>query len=292
MKSTSFIKFLFYFSKEQRIGILVLFFVIVILQITFCITDFNQPHHISLEEKQWISLGKKSKAISNSNSSPIYKVYPFNPNFISDEKAYRYGMTLEQIKRLRNFRNQGKFANSVKEFQMITGISDSVLNAMAPHFKFPEWVTNPSSNYFKSKWKEFPKKETLKVLDINLATKEDLMKVVGIGDAISDRIIKQKELLGGFVSMDQMEEIWGLSPEVIYDLNKYFLIKSNPDIKKININSASIKELGQFYYFRYPISKNIVSYRSMNGDIKIEDLTNIKGFPLDKIKIIALYLEF
>lgn len=292
MKSTSFIKSLFYFSKEQRIGILVLFFVIVILQITFCVTDFNQPHHISLEEKQWISLGKKSKAISDSDSAPNYKVYPFNPNFISDEKAYRYGMTLEQIKRLRNFRNQGKFANSVKEFQMVTGISDSVLNAMAPHFKFPEWVTNPSSNYIKSKWKEFPKKETLKVLDINLATKEDLMKVVGIGDAISDRIIKQKELLGGFVSMDQMEEIWGLSPEVIYDLNKYFVIKSNPNIKKININSASIKELGQFYYFRYPISKNIVSYRSMNGDIKIEDLTNIKGFPLDKIKIIALYLEF
>ncbi len=292
MKSTSFIKSLFYFSKEQRIGILVLFFVIVILQITFCVTDFNQPHHISLEEKQWISLGKKSKAISDSDSAPNYKVYPFNPNFISDEKAYRYGMTLEQIKRLRNFRNQGKFANSVKEFQMVTGISDSVLNAMAPHFKFPEWVTNPSSNYIKSKWKEFPKKETLKVLDINLATKEDLMKVVGIGDAISDRIIKQKELLGGFVSMDQMEEIWGLSPEVIYDLNKYFVIKSNPNIKKININSASIKELGQFYYFRYPISKNIVSYRSMNGDIKIEDLTNIKGFPLDKIKIIAIYLEF
>jgi len=292
LKSTLFIKSLFYFYKEQRIGILVLFFVIVILQITFCITDFNQPHHISLEEKQWISLGKKSKAISNSDSSPIYKVYPFNPNFISDEKAYRYGMTLEQIKRLRNFRYQGKFANSAKEFQMVTGISDSILHLMAPHFKFPEWVTNPSSNYIKSKWKEFPKKETLKVLDINLAAKEDLMKVVGIGDAISDRIIKQKELLGGFVSMDQMAEIWGLSPEVIYDLNKYFVIKSNPNIKKININSASIKELGQFYYFRYPISKNIVSYRSMNGDIKIEDLTNIKGFPLDKIKIIALYLEF
>jgi DNA uptake protein ComE-like DNA-binding protein len=68
--------------------------------------------------------------------------------------------------------------------------------------------------------------------------------------------------------------------------------KSNPNNKKININSASIKELGQFYYFKYPISKNIVTYRSMNGDIKIEDLSNIKGFPVDKLKIIALYLEF
>jgi DNA uptake protein ComE-like DNA-binding protein len=65
-----------------------------------------------------------------------------------------------------------------------------------------------------------------------------------------------------------------------------------PKIKKININNSSIKDLSQFPYFKYPISKNIVTYRSMNGDLKIEDLANIKGFPVDKIKIIALYLEF
>jgi DNA uptake protein ComE-like DNA-binding protein len=269
-----------------------LFFIIVILQLLYSFVDFNESHSLSVEEKQWISL-QKNLIKTNDRYTSHYKVYPFNPNFISDEKAYRFGMTLNQIQRLRDFRKQGKFANSVKEFQQVTGISDSILKVMAPQFKFPDWVTNPSTaNYSKSNWKVFPKKQAIAILDINQATKEDLMKVVGIGDAISDRIIKQKELLGGFVSMDQMTEIWGLSPEVIYDLNKYFVIKSNPNNKKININSASIKELGQFYYFRYPLSKNIVTYRSMNGAIKIEDLSNIKGFPLDKIKIIALYLEF
>ena len=92
--------------------------------------------------------------------------------------------------------------------------------------------------------------------------------------------------------MEQMNEIWGLSPEVLASLNTYFKIASLPNINKININSASIKELSQFYYFKGPIPRNIVLYRSMNGDLKIEDLTNIKAFPVDKVKIIALYLEF
>ena len=63
--------------------------------------------------------------------------------------------------------------------------------------------------------------------------------------------------------------------------------------KKIAINEASLKELSQFSYFRYELAKQIVTYRSMNGNINnIEDLSKIKGFPVDKAKIISLYLEF
>ena len=293
MDTPSNIKTLFNFSKDQRKGILVLFFIIIALQLVYCFMDFNPTRHPSKEEQHWLSLQDKLVYSKEFNSKSEYKEYSYNPNFISDFKAYKLGMTLPQINRLRAFRELNKFANSPEEFQAVTGISDSLLEAMAPNFKFPDWVNNPrSSSYPKSKWKEFPKKETLKILDINQASKEDLMKVFGIGDAISDRILKQKEIFGGFVSMDQMTDIWGLTPEVIAEIDKYFIIESLTKIKKININTASIKELGQFYYFKYPISKNIVTYRSMNGDIKIEDLSNIKGFPVDKLKIIALYLEF
>ncbi len=287
------IKSIFNFSKDQRNGILVLFFIIISLQLVYCFVDFNSPHKFSNQEQHWISLQNKIQNVKSVNTEHIFKVYLYNPNFISDFKAYKLGMTLAEINRLHAFRQQGKYANSPEEFQSVTGISDSLLEVIAPNFKFPEWVNNPHvSTYSKSKWKKFPQKETLKILDINQATKEDLMKVVGIGDAISDRILKQKEILGGFVSMDQMAEVWGLNPDVIAELDNYFIVESLPKLKKININTASIKELGQFYYFKYPISKNIVTYRSMNGDIKIEDLSNIKGFPIDKLKIIALYLEF
>ncbi len=295
MEFSNNIKSFFNFSKDQRKGILLLFSIIIGLQVGYNFLDFNYKPIPTQEEQNWLSLQSTIDTLKKEKHTTVFNIYPFNPNFITDFKGYKLGMKVEEINRLLAYRKQGKFANSPEEFQKVTGISDSLLNAIAPFFKFPEWVNNPKKIGFSIKnpnWKEFPKKEALKVLDINQANKVDLMKISGIGDALSDRILIQREIYSGFVSMDQMNDIWGLTPEVIASLNKYFKISALVKVKKININNASIKELGQFPYFKYPISKNIVTYRSMNGDIKIEDLANIKAFPVDKIKIIALYLEF
>ncbi|MNF09659.1 Helix-hairpin-helix motif protein [compost metagenome] len=76
-------------------------------------------------------------------------------------------------------------------------------------------------------------------------------------------------------------------------MNIHFKVSRLPDIKKIDINNASLKELSQFSYFKYPLAKQIITFRSMNGDINnIEDLIKIKGFPVEKAKIIDLYLDF
>jgi DNA uptake protein ComE-like DNA-binding protein len=117
--------------------------------------------------------------------------------------------------------------------------------------------------------------------------------VNGIGDGLSDRILKEKEKFGAFVSMEQMDAIWGLSPEVVQKLKEHFKIKVIPTVKKININNASVKELAQFPYFRYALAKSIVTYRSMNGKIENSaDLIKIKDFPVEKVNFIALYLDF
>ena len=286
----------FLFTKEQRLGIVFLLSIIISLQLIYYFVDFTSKTKPNKEKENWISLQSKIDSIKQNQKEYIPKIYPFNPNFITDFKGYKLGMNVEQIDKLLAYRKQNKYVNSAQEFQQITGISDSLLNAIAPYFKFPDWVKNKKYQP-KNTWVDYPKttsdkKTTLQLIDINKASKEDLMKIYGIGEAISDRILKQKEIYGEFVSMEQLNDIWGLAPEVIDKLQQNFKILTNPNPKKIYINTASIKELGQFPYFRYPISKNIVTYRSMNGDIKIEDLTNIKGFPVDKIKIIALYLEF
>ncbi len=285
-----------HFTKNQQKGVLGLFSIIIILQIVYYFVDFSEVHKPSKEEQTWLALQTKIDTNAVIEKKYEYKIYPYNPNFLTDFKGAKLGMSVKQIDRLLTFRKLGKFANSPKEFQKVTGISDSLLNAMSPNFKFPDWVTNKQNNSnFVNNYKtyeKYPKKESLNIIDINQATKEDLMKISGIGEALSDRILKQKEVFGGFVSMEQMNDIWGLSPEVLKSLNQYFKISTLPKINKININNASIKELSSFYYFKYPISKNIMVYRSMNGNLKIEDLTNIKAFPVDKLKIIALYLEF
>lgn len=286
------------FTKEQRNGILLLFMLILLIQLAYYFFDFSFTSKTNPEKEQWLALQCELDSLKQNQPDSSYKMHPFNPNFITDFKGYKLGMSVEQIDRLLAYRKQNKFVNSAEEFQKITDVSDSLLKTMKPFFKFPDWVNNKQSTFqSKSNWIDYSKnkddvKQKVIAIDINLATKDDLMKVYGIGDAISNRILKQREIFGSFVSMEQMNDVWGLSPEVIEKLNQQFAVISKPNPKKININQASTKELGQFPYFRYPISKNIVSYRSMNGDLKIDDLTKIKEMPNDKIKIIALYLEF
>lgn len=245
------------------------------------------------EKNNWLKYQEEIDSLKMTSSSQKATIYPFNPNFITDFKGYKLGMSTAEIDRLLAYRKQNKFVNSAEEFQQVTKVSDSLLNKISPFFKFPDWVNNKTNNSYFANKNDYSKKESNKSLvDINIATQVDLMKVYGIGEGLSKRILEQREKLGVFVSMDQMKLIWGLSPEVVEKLNQSFVIKSKPIAKKIRINDLSVKELSQFPYFRYNLAKEIVTYRSMNGDIKIEDLSKIKGFPVENINIIALYLEF
>ncbi len=286
----------FHFTKQQRIGIFMLFIIMIGLQLFYLLSDFNISETQSAEKEQWLALQSEIDREKLVDKKIKTVIHLFNPNFISDYKGYKLGMSVEEIDRLMEFRKENKYVNSAKEFQKVTGISDSLLNKIAPLFKFPEWKRN-KSNYSAEKKdfsiKSFPKREKFEVLDINQATQEDLMKIYGIGEGLSTRILKQKEILGSFVSMEQMKEIWGLSPEVINELSNHFKVVVPSTLKKINVNDASLKELAQFSYFKYGLAKQIVTYRSMNGNFNnIEDLAKIKDFPVEKAKIISLYLEF
>jgi len=285
----------FKFSKSQRIGLFMLLLGIVIFQLFYFFVDFQpKSDKIDIKQNQWLEIPVPKDSVPKYAKKGTTKMYPFNPNFITDFKGYKLGMSVAEIDRLLAFRKTNRYVNSAREFQEVTQVSDSLLRTIAPYFKFPDWVNqrNQKKNSFFKSTLPF-KKEPKTILDINLATAEDLKKVYGIGDGLSARILKEKEKLGGFVSMDQLEDIWGLSPEVIEKINQSFAVKTIPDLEKVNVNKANMKELMQFPYFRYPLAKAIITFRSMNGEIKnAEDLAKISGFPVDKIKIIALYLEF
>ncbi|UOK42577.1 MULTISPECIES: ComEA family DNA-binding protein [Flavobacterium] len=288
----------FKYTREQRSGIAVLILLMIIVQLAYCfyfseISFSDQP--VSKEEKEWLALQSEIDKLKIEKDNIKHKIYPFNPNFISDFKGYTLGMSVVEIDRLHKFRKGNRFVNSVVEFQKVTMVSDKLLAEMAPYFKFPDWVKNGAKGDFVSRFSKptIDKKTKRIVADINLASQEDLMKVYGIGPALSERILKEREKLGAFVSMKQLDDVWGLSPEVIANMNEYFSVLTSPNVKKIDVNEASVKELSQFPFFKYHLAKEIVTYRSMQGAIKgKDDLRKIKDFPIDKVDIIALYLAF
>lgn len=279
------------YTRAQRFGLVVLFSLIAVLQILNCLADFAPTETDSRERRQWLALQSQVDSLRNEVQNRKPRIYPFNPNFITDFKGYRLGMSVAEIDRLLAFRKQDKYVNSAREFQQVTKVSDALLLEIAPYFKFPDWVAK--SRRFNKRDFGAGKKEKIVVTDINEATQDDLVKIYGIGPALSRRILKQRELLGGFVDMQQMNDVWGLPAEVIDELRQRFAVLSAPNVKKVAVNDASLKELTAFPYFRYQVAKSIITYRSMNGSIRnADDLIKIPDFPVDNIKIISLYLEF
>jgi DNA uptake protein ComE-like DNA-binding protein len=289
------------FSKGHYFGIAILLALIGVLQVGLYLLNnqfSSEESNLSKVDKNWLQQQNGIDSLKEVTQENATKIYPFNPNFISDYKGYKLGMTVEQIDKLHNLRKQNKYVNSNAEFQKLTGVSNDWMKQYAVYFKFPDWVTSKNSSTYKSnfenKYQKFEKKENkIIVQDLNTANQEELEKVYMIGEKLALKILAERDKFGSFSDMEQLTFIWGISPEAIEDLNKKFQIKSFENLKKIKINELSINELKQFPYFNYTIAKNIVTYRSMNGEIKnVEDLTNVKQFPVEKLKIIAVYLEF
>ena len=286
------LKSYFIFSKSHRSGIVLLLILMVLVQLFYYFISNQIP--ATSEDTSWLLAQNEIDSLKQNRSFKKDTIYPFNPNFITDYKGYKLGMSVQEIDRLHQFRAQNKYVNSAVEFQKVTKVSSDLLQKISPYFKFPDWVTNKSATSYK-KFQMYPSKEKVAIIqkDINAATKEDLIAVYGIGEKLAEKILIEKDKFGGFVSMEQFQFIWGISPEAIEDLQKRFFVKNTSSILKVAINELSIKELAKFPYFNYALAKEIVIYRSMNNGIKeISDLTKIKGMPNEKIKIIALYLEF
>lgn len=282
------------FTRTQRNGIFVLLLLLILMQFLIYFTKhISLPNTSDPEAEKWLTQQITIDSLKQLKQSDKKKLLPFNPNFISDYKGHILGMTVAEIDRLQAFRTQGNYVNSVSDFRKVTGMEEERLAEIAPFFKFPEWVTRKEVK--RNRVQDQPEKKEKKLfkVDINSATKEELMTVYGIGEALSERILKEKEKFGAFVSTGQFRYIWGLSDEVVEKLIQHFPVIHPPVITKIDINNASLKELTRFPYFRYALAKEIITYRSMIGTIKSkEDLTKIKEFPVEKVDIIALYLDF
>ncbi len=294
----------FWYNKRQRNGILFLVLIIVLLQVIYVFVDFSSDKIIDTDSVELLAFQKKIdslKKVALENRKP--KTYPFNPNYITDFKGYQLGMTVQEIDRLHSYRKQRKFVNSVKEFQRVTKVSDSLLTKISSRFKFPDWVVKRNklqeqyNSSATSKDVNFAEESLQKDLEIstgkiNQATQQDFEFISGVGEVLSERIIKYRKKLQGFSYKSQVYEIWGLDKTTANRILQTFKINEKPIIEKINVNTATFKEVLKNPYIGYELCKSIFEYRNEVAELQsISEIKNIDSFPIDKYDRIVLYLE-
>jgi len=113
------IKSYFQFSKSQSRGVFLLFAIIISIQLGCFFYDFSSSSNDSLEKETWLSLQSNIDSLKKEKRDYVPKIYPFNPNFITDFKGYKLGMSVKEIDRLLAFRKENKYVNSAKEFKKL-----------------------------------------------------------------------------------------------------------------------------------------------------------------------------
>ena len=189
----------FKFNKQERSGIFFLLLIIVVLQGAYFYAKtepFKGSSAFALNKVEQMRLD----SLKSSLNTASFKLFPFNPNFLTDHKGYTLGMSTMEIDRLLAFRKQNRYVNSSEEFQKVTMVSDSLLSILSPYFKFPEWHKRTASR----KRKMSVDAVETSMRDLNQVTAEDLMQIRGIGQTLSKRIIKFRDRLGGFLVDHQL----------------------------------------------------------------------------------------
>ena len=286
----------FWYTKSQRNGILFLLASIIGLQLLFHFINFGDNRLVTPNQAKMSFYQHQLDSLKKiSLEDKKYTIYPFNPNYISDHKGYQLGMKTKEIDLLLAHRNKRLFVNSAKEFQEVTKISDSLLQAISPYFKFPEWVQQKNREKkepftFATKTKK--NISNITSTDINKATPYDFTLVKGVDEYLSERIIKYRSKLQGFSFSEQLFEVWGLEKEVADNILQVFSIQKKPRITKINVNTASFKEVLSNPYIDYELCVQIFGYKDEVAELQsISEIKNIEGFPIEKYDRIVLYLQ-
>jgi len=280
-----FLKQYFVFSRTEQRGIFVLTLIILILISTNIlipwlhssrqtndqsliteIEQFEQQLKSEQSKKEEFDFFQPDKSAVKNTLNPI----PFNPNKLTEDEWIAMGLNPKKAKVIINYLTKGGRFRKREDLRKIYSITNEEYSVLEPFIIIPAIDTIKS---FSTQWK----KPESKVFNIELNSSDtlDLQELRGIGPGFARRIVKYRDMLGGFYKKEQLLEVYGLDsvtykkilPDITIDPSK---------IKKININTVDVKDLKKHPYFDYYIAKAIVTFRSQNGNFKsVDDLRKV-----------------
>jgi len=198
------------------------------------------------------------------------RLFSFDPNKALAKDFRALGLAEKLSRQILNYRTKGGKFKVKNDFKKIYGMDSVIARKLYPFIDLPEQRPKKLPHAEKA----LPKSK--EPFDLNQADSAQLVRVYGIGPRLSRRIITYRNRLGGFISMDQLAEVYGLDSAAIDEVKKNSFIDPGFRPKQININQAGKKELASLPYIKFTIAQAITAYRYQHGDFKsVDELTNV-----------------
>ncbi len=254
-------------------------------------SDFTNLYRLSDSLSKLKSDIPKAKRFDSSDTflKKKFHLFHFNPNTVSADQLISMGVYPNVAERLLNYRSKVAPFQCKSQLLKVYGFSQKLYNRLSVYIDLPEECVKELPK-IKTEWTN--KDRVIKLVNLNTADTSLLIGLPGIGSKLAQRIIAYRQLLGGFVSIQQLEEVWGLKKETI-DLVKEKILVSENDVKKLNINLCSKDELSKHPYCGYKLAGILINYRIQHGKFSsFSDLLNLVGADSDKLKRIKPYLVY
>lgn len=225
------------------------------------------------------------------NRSAVRKLKPFafDPNTLPVDGWMRMGYSEKQANALDNYRKKGGVFRKKEDLKKIFFISDNDYAQLEKYIEIHrENIPQETKN---STFQKFERPENAKKIELNSADTSDLKQLRGIGSGYAKRIVKYREQLGGFCRSEQLLEIYGFSQE-LYEKVAPNIIIDPENVRKINLNTATLDQLKRHPYLDYYQAKAIVKYREVgNRFTVVSDLLKVNLIYDDTFEKLKPYLS-
>lgn len=230
------------------------------------------------------------QAVSANRETPNeIQYFDFDPNTVSREQLLKLGIRQRTVNTFINFRNRGAVFSKPEDVLKVYGIDSIAFEKIKPYIRIEikdeiiakknerkvevDNKSNGDSFTFEEDMpvlqaeKETFERDLFELIEMNTADTVLLTTLRGIGPFYARRIVNFRNSLGGFASVNQLQEVYNLPEETFHNIKDKVSVDSSL-IVKININFAEISDLRAHPYCNYAMAKAIVDYRTLNGSYK------------------------
>ncbi|HEX8331585.1 MAG TPA: helix-hairpin-helix domain-containing protein [Segetibacter sp.] len=311
------VKDYFTFSKRDRVGIAVLFAIGAFLYFfpKFIVVK-RAPIDNSAFEKDIASLkiyadsSRPYKSYRSDDENFDYyepkkyafekdakgELFTFDPNTLDAAGWKRLGVRDRTIETIQKLVAKGFKFRKPEDIKRIYGLRPNEADRLLPFVTIAGNNTSSPSQPYDNTNPTYTSSSpstryVAKVIEINSADTSALISLPGIGSKLAMRIINFRDKLGGFASIDQVRETFGL-PDSTFQKVKSRLQCNSSSVRKFNINTADINTLRTHPYIKWNIANAIFNYRQQHGNYKsLDDLKKIDIINNDVFNKIAPYLS-
>ena len=291
-------------KKEGTAAIILLVLIAVFIALPYVIKPRNKQPVVDTKLQEEITKQQSGQARNDSNryhhetynsryttaslqENKLFQPFNFDPNTVDEAGWHKLGLRDKTIHTILNYRSKGGQFRQPDDIKKIWGIRPEEAERLLPYIH----IVNTQVEYKKKDYTPYkPQVNKPTIVDINTATLEELRIIPGTGNGLVFRILKYRERLGGFASIDQIKETYGMNDSSYALMLPYFKL-NNPILTKININTATDYDLGGNPYIERNVAKAIVLYRQQHGNYQtVEGIKKIVFIKEALYQKIAPYL--